>query len=76
MNASTLVLKAGAQCGSPARWDLRGPLERVVPTAIDLELSNISAQPHDMLCIAGLRFVEKMCSQLVYVGGRAFTYWA
>ena len=35
MYASTLVLKAGAQCGSPARWDLcGGPLERVVPTAI------------------------------------------
>ncbi len=41
MYASTLVLKAGAQCGSPARWDLcGGPLERVVPTAI------FSEDPH------------------------------
>ena len=33
--ASTPAPKAGAQCGSPARWDLRGgPPARAVPTAI------------------------------------------
>ncbi len=35
MRASTFVPKGGAQCGSPARWDLRGgPPTRAVPTAI------------------------------------------
>jgi len=33
--ASALAPEAGAQCGSPARWDLRGgPPVRAVPTAI------------------------------------------
>ena len=33
--ASTLAPEAGAQCGSPARWDLcGGPPARAVPTAI------------------------------------------
>ncbi len=35
--ALTLKSKAGAQCGSPARWDLRGgPPAMAVPTATDI----------------------------------------